>query len=79
MELDIWIDKSEKLGIEEINTYLNGLRQDINAVKNGIDYAFNNGLAEGSINKIKLVKRIMYDRHSFKLLRSKLLLDEHYF
>ena len=78
-ELDTWIDMAEKLEIEELNTYLNGLRQDINAVKNGINYAFNNGLAEGSVNKIKLAKRIMYGRHSFKLLRSKLLLDEYYF
>lgn len=33
MELGIWIDKAEKLEIEEINTYLNGFRQDINVVK----------------------------------------------
>lgn len=78
-ELDSWIGIAEQLEIEEINTYINGLRQDIGAVKNGIDYKFNNGLAEGSVNKIKLAKRIMYGRHSFELLRSKLLLNEYYF
>lgn len=37
-------------------TYINGLRNDITAVKNGIDFKYNNGLAEGSVNKIKLTK-----------------------
>ncbi|MCI7813032.1 MAG: transposase, partial [Robinsoniella sp.] len=32
-----------------------------------------NGLAEGSVNKLKVVKRIMYGRNSFDLLKSKLL------
>jgi transposase len=34
---------------------------------------YNNGLAEGSVNKLKVVKRIMFGRNSFKLLKSKLL------
>ena len=34
------------------------------------------GLAEGSVNKIKLTKRIMYVRNSFELLKAKLLLNE---
>ena len=33
----------------------------------------NNGLAEGSVNKLKVVKRIMYGRNSFELLKGKLL------
>ena len=38
--------------------------------------AYNNGLAEGSVNKIKVVKRIMYGRNSFDLLKAKVLLCE---
>ncbi len=34
---------------------------------------YNNGLAEGSVNKLKVVKRIMFGRNSFKLLKIKLL------
>jgi transposase len=52
--------ETEQLQMDELNTYLNGLKNDITAVKNGIDYKYNNGLAEGSVNKIKLTKRIMY-------------------
>ena len=40
---------------------------------------YNNGLAEGSVNKIKLIKRIMYGRNSFALLRSKILLNEYFY
>jgi hypothetical protein len=31
----------------------------VEAVKNAIRYEYNNGLAEGSVNKLKLIKRIM--------------------
>ena len=37
---------------------------------------YNNGLAEGSVNKIKVIKRIMYGRNSFNLLKSKVLFHE---
>ena len=69
-ELDSWITKAEQLQIDEVNTYINGLKNDITAVKNGIDFKYNNGLAEGSVNKIKLTKRIMYGRNSFLLLKA---------
>ena len=37
---------------------------------------YNNGLAEGSVNKIKVIKRIMYGRNSFELLKAKVLFHE---
>ena len=49
---------------------------DIDAVKNAIKYKYNNGLAEGSVNKIKVIKRIMYGRNSFELLKAKVLFGE---
>lgn len=78
-ELDSWITKAKQLEIDEVDTYINGLKHDITAVKNGIDFKYNNGLAEGSVNKIKLIKRIMYGRNSFLLLKAKLLLNEYYY
>lgn len=78
-ELDAWMKKASSLEISEIDTYINGLKSDIEAVKNAIRYRYNNGLAEGSVNKIKLTKRIMYGRNSFQLLKAKLLLNEYYY
>jgi transposase len=70
--------EAEQLQIDELNTYINGLKNDLTAVKNGINFKYNNGLAEGSDNKIKLTKFIMYGRNSFMLLKAKLFLNEYY-
>lgn len=77
--LETWMDKATKLKIGELDSYINGLKADIDAVKNAIRYEYNNGLAEGSVNKIKLAKRIMYGRNRFELLKAKILLNEYYF
>ena len=36
-------------------------------------------LAEGSVNKIKVIKRIMYGRNSFDLLKAKVLFHEEFY
>jgi transposase len=72
-ELDDWIAAAKSLGIDEIDGFVNGISQDIEAVKNSIRYDYNNGLAEWSVNKLKLIKKIMFGRCSFATLRKKLL------
>lgn len=75
-ELQTWLQKAESLELAELNSFLNGLKKDIDAVINALMFPYSNGLAEGSVNKLKTIKRIMYGRASFELLRSKLLLLE---
>ena len=77
-ELDSWMETAAELKIDELDRYINGLQNDLRAVKNAIIYPYNNGLAEGSVNKIKLTKRIMYGRNSFALLKAKLLINEYF-
>lgn len=77
-EFDKWLTQIAVYEIPELSTFLEGLRKDILAVKNSITYSYNNGLAEGSVNKIKLTKRIMFGRNSFKLLKTKVLLKKIY-
>ena len=72
-ELEKWLEEAEGLGIEQISSFANGIRIDIDAVKKAIELDYNNGLAEGSVNKLKVIKRIMYGRNSFDLLKGKLL------
>ncbi len=72
-ELDKWLEETEALEIEELCSFINGVKRDLTAVKNAITLDYNNGLAEGSVNKLKVVKRIMYGRNSFELLKGKLL------
>lgn len=71
--LNNWIVEAKELKIDEINSFITGISRDINAVKNAITYEYSNGLAEGSVNKLKVIKRIMYGRNSFDMLRKKVL------
>lgn len=72
-ELEKWMEEAERLEIEQISSFVNGIRRDIDAVKKAIELDYNNGLAEGSVNKLKVVKRIMYGHNSFELLKDKIL------
>lgn len=72
-KLEKWMEESTLLNIEEITSFVNGLKRDLEAVKNAIKMDYNNGLAEGSVNKLKVIKRIMYGRSSFELLKAKVL------
>ena len=75
-ELMLWMDRAKSLGIREIDSFVEGLNRDLEAVRNAIALPYNNGLAEGSVNKIKVIKRIMYGRCSFDTLRLKTLSHE---
>jgi transposase len=39
----------------------------------GLTLPHNNGLVEGKVNKLKLIKRMMYGRAEFTLLRQRIL------
>ena len=73
-KVEQWLKESEELDIPELNSFVSGVKRDYEAVRNCIMYEYSNGLAEGVINKIKIIKRIMYGRCSFEMLRSKVLL-----
>ena len=53
-----------------------GLLRDIEAVHNGIIMPWSNGAVEGHVNRIKSIKRQMYGRASFELLRKKVILSQ---
>ena len=73
-DLSPWMEKATALGFPELATFVNGLKNDIDAVINAITTEYSNGLVEGTVNKIKVIKRIMYGRCRFDLLRNKCLL-----
>lgn len=75
--LNIWIKKSKAQGIRELNSFITGITRDMEAVENAITYEYSNGLAEGKINKIKVIKRIMYGRCNFETLRNRVLQIEY--
>ena len=75
-ELVPWMSAALALESPNIDSYVNGLMRDMDAVKNAIIYNYNNGQAEGNINKIKRIKHTMYGRASFSTLLTKALLFE---
>ena len=72
-----WIDfvKHSKYKLAGLKTFARGLLSDIEAVENGITMHWNNGAVEGHVNRIKSIKRVMYGRASFELLRKKVILS----
>jgi transposase len=44
-------------------------------VENAVASPLSNGFVEGTNNKLKMVKRMMYGRCGIRLLRAKLMLD----
>lgn len=73
-KLDSWLKKADLLSVCELTKFTNLLRSDIQAVKNAIIYQqYSNGLTEGFNNKTKVIKRVMYGRCGFELLRLKIL------
>ncbi len=47
-----WITKVKSFDIAEINSYIKGIKNDINSIENSIITDYNNGLLEGTVNKI---------------------------
>jgi len=75
----IKIQKSNKVkysSLSKIGEKIKYYRKDMQTVRNAIIYEYNNGLAEGSVNKLKVIKRIMYGRNKFEMLRQKVLFLE---
>ena len=70
-----WIDfvKHSKYKLAGLKTFARGLSRDIKAVENGINMRWSNGAVEGHVNRIKSIKRQMYGRASFELLRKKVI------
>lgn len=73
-QLEDWISMAEKSDIPEIHSFITGIKQDLDAVRAAIRFPYSNGVAEGNVTLIKLIKRIMFGRASFDLLRAKVLL-----
>ncbi|WP_459952241.1 ISL3 family transposase [Dysgonomonas termitidis] len=69
--LDTWITEIKQFNIKNINSFVNGIIRDRDAICNAIRYPWTNGLVEGNVNRLKNKKREMYGRAGFELLRRK--------
>lgn len=72
-ELDEWILEAKATGLRRIINFASGLQQDYRAVRAALETEWSSGQIEGQINRLKLLKRQMYGRASFDLLRIRVL------
>ena len=68
-----WLEDSAKCGIKEMAGFARGLKQDKEAMAESMHSQWSNGQVEGQVNRLKLIKRQMYGRASFDLLKMRVL------
>ncbi|WP_329409235.1 transposase [Nocardia vinacea] len=74
--LDTWIADATNSGITHLSSFATGLLNDYDAVRNGLTLEWSSGAVEGNVNRIKMIKRTMYGRANFDLLRLRVLLAD---
>lgn len=70
---DDWLARAKASGIAELQGFAAGLRRDHAAVFAALSLPFSNGQVEGQVNRLKMIKRTMYGRAKFDLLRQRVL------
>ncbi len=71
--LDAWLERVSSSDLAELQQFATGVEKDKAAVKAGLTWSINNGQVEGQVTKLKLIKRSMYGRAGFPLLRQRVL------
>lgn len=72
--LDSWMASVDTDDLPHLHRFVTGLRRDYQAVRNGLTLSQSSGTVEGNVNRIKMIKRQMYGRAKFDLLRKRTLL-----
>jgi transposase len=68
-----WMEKATDSSIPEWKSFAAGIERDYDAVKEALRLPWSQGGTEGKVNKVKTIKRQMYGRAGFPLLRQRLL------
>ena len=71
--LDEWADRVLADDLPPLRSFVNGLRGDQAAVTAGLTLPWTNGPTEGTVTRIKSVKRAMFGRANPNLLRRRIL------
>jgi transposase len=74
-DLEAWLAAVEAdNGQPQLRSFATGIRHDQQAVTNGLTLPYSSGKVEGAVTKIKMLKRQMYGRATFALLRTRVIL-----
>jgi transposase len=71
--LDEWLRSVRDSHIKELQSFVRSIEPDKAAVLAGLTLPQSNGIVEGKVNKLKLIKRMGFGRAGFPLLRQRVL------
>jgi transposase len=71
--LEQWMEEAKESEILELKAFAAKLLQDMDAVVTVMVMPYSQGQTEGRVNKLKLIKRSMYGRGKFDLLRQRMM------
>jgi len=72
-ELGVWLEAARASKLPELESFAVGIRRDEAAVRAAMRTEWSNGQTEGQITRLKLLKRQMYGRAKFDLLKARVL------
>jgi transposase len=72
-DLEAWMAEAISSGIDALARFARGLQDDLVAIKAGLSLEWSNGVTEGQVHHLKLVKRQGYGRAGFTLIRQRVL------
>lgn len=68
-----WLEKYERTEYPFLQAFIRGIQQDISAVMLSIQELWSNSPVEGHVNRLKTIKRMMYGRAGFQVLKNRVL------
>jgi transposase len=71
--LHAWMKKADASGLYRMQRFVRRSKQDQSAVEAAVEQSWSNGPVGGHINRLKTLKRQMYGRAGFELLRARVL------
>jgi transposase len=72
-DLEAWMAEATDSGIAEVARFARALQDDLHAIQAGLTLEWSNGVTEGQVHRLKLMKRQGYGRAGFVLLRQRVL------
>lgn len=71
---DRWLERARTSSLSSFRSFAASIQRDYAAVRAAITLLWSNGQVEGQVNRLKFLKRQMYGRAKFDLLRIRVLL-----
>ena len=68
-----WMDDVQADDLPDLHSFVAGVRRDQDAVVAGLTLPWSSGPVEGHVNRLKMLKRQMFGRAKFDLLRRRVL------